>query len=386
MTTHVLIVDKNTFKKHLEYMFIGTGNGKPFLFNNDKTSYPFIHPSTENSQALIVADCNRMREGDKVIFYLVQSDNVGGFFGVFKVKKAPTGNFVSFTDYKDDKYPGLTKELEYRALIEPDKVYAEGVSEWEALDDIRAISSPCQMLWSLIYRKLKGNRGNTMITIYETERLINLIQAKNAGKTLTSASGGYSFDEKTNRIIQHAPSIYDFSNCVQIDISKRLIQKYQRGQAHEAHLQAFITNNIGKGTCPSLENSIINQGERIEWIGNEVSCGVGMQRMDILLSTRTDGEVIPNLYVVELKCVPIEKGHILQINRYIDWLTQYYTPNRPSKIIPVLITRDDSGSYPISAQIMNEKNNFDAQYLGQINYSPLKLIRYQVKTNRLIFF
>ena len=32
MTTHVVIVDKDTFQQHLKYKFIGTGNGKPFLF------------------------------------------------------------------------------------------------------------------------------------------------------------------------------------------------------------------------------------------------------------------------------------------------------------------------------------------------------------------
>ena len=54
------------------------------------------------------------------------------------------------------------------------------MTEWEALDEIKNIQSPNQMLWSLIYRKLKGNRGNTMITIYESERLCQLIRDKNS--------------------------------------------------------------------------------------------------------------------------------------------------------------------------------------------------------------
>ena len=116
MTTHVLIVDKDTFKKHLEYMFVGTGTEKSFQFNNDKQTYSVnVHPSTEKNIAGLIADCNRMRVGDNVIFYLQQSGDIGGFFGIFKVKKFPSGDFVSFTDYKDDTYPGLTKQLQYKA-------------------------------------------------------------------------------------------------------------------------------------------------------------------------------------------------------------------------------------------------------------------------------
>lgn len=386
MTTHVLIVDKDTFKKHLEYMFVGTGTEKSFQFNNDKQTYSVnVHPSTEKNIAGLIADCNRMREGDNVIFYLQQSGDIGGFFGIFKVKKFPSGNFVSFTDYKSDTYPSLTKEIQYRALIEPYKVYSEGVSEWEALDDIRGISCPCQMLWSLIYRKLKGNRGNTMITLYEADRLINLIVAKNKGKKLNSVVGGYSYDETSNKIVPHAPLVYDFSQCEQLDISKRLIYKYRIDQKHETHLQSFITNNIGKGTCASLDSAIMNNNDEvINWIGNEVSCGVGMQRMDIVFSTKSPEEELNNLYVIELKCVPIEAAHIQQMNRYIDWLTQYYIPNLPSKIIPVLITRGTNGN-GVSSQILSEKNNFDNQYIGHINYCPLKIINYRVINNNLFF-
>jgi len=130
----------------------------------------------------------------------------------------------------------------------------------------------------------------------------------------------------------------------------------------------------------------LTQNERIEWIGNEVSCGVGMQRMDIVLSTKIDGEELPNLYIVELKCVPIDISHISQMNKYIDWLTQYYIPNRPSRIIPVLITLDSTGSTKFPSHILAGKNTFDRQYLGHINYSPLKLIKYQVQATQLLFY
>ena len=89
--------------------------------------------------------------------------------------------------------------MTFRTLIEPAKVYAEGVTEWEALDEIKNIQSPNQMLWSLIYRKLKGNRGNTMITIYEAERLCQLIRDKNNRQELDINDQKTIFRQKASK-------------------------------------------------------------------------------------------------------------------------------------------------------------------------------------------
>jgi hypothetical protein len=169
VNTHVFIVDKNTFKYHLEYLFAGTGAKDYVLdFNNSPTSN--LNPTRENLLISMIADLNRVRKGDYIIFYLQQSREVGEgkFYGIFKAKSE------GFLDNNnDDQFlkKELQKSLTFRILLEPYEVYAKGVTEWEALDEIKNIQSPNQMLWSLIYRKLKGNRGNTMITIYETERL-----------------------------------------------------------------------------------------------------------------------------------------------------------------------------------------------------------------------
>ncbi|MBA7545418.1 hypothetical protein ES705_37786 [subsurface metagenome] len=68
--------------------------------------------------------------------------------------------------YRNNQYvlKKLEKSLTFRVKIKPYQVYPEGVTEWKALDDIQKIVSPKQMLWSLIYRKLKGGRGCTPIT------------------------------------------------------------------------------------------------------------------------------------------------------------------------------------------------------------------------------
>ena len=174
MTTHVLIVDATTFKLHLEYMFVGTG-ARDLQIDFNNAARTSLHPTTENNLVSMIADGCRIRPGDPIIFYLQQDAGKGiregKFFGVFQARH--NGVFLDDNDGRQYLKDELGKSLTFRTLIEPATVYAEGVTEWEALDEVRHITAPCQMLWSLIYRKLKGNRGNTMITLYEAERLAN---------------------------------------------------------------------------------------------------------------------------------------------------------------------------------------------------------------------
>ncbi|GAB6045376.1 hypothetical protein JCM11957_09740 [Caminibacter profundus] len=325
-TTHVFIVDLNTFKYHLEYLFAGTGAKDLYIdFNNNPLT--ILHPQTENNLVSMIADGSRVRVGDYVIFYLQQNLSQGiregKFYGIFKVKS------TLFLDNNDDYQflkNELKKSLTFRILIEPFEVYPDGVTEWEALDEIKYIQSPNQMLWSLIYRKLKGNRGNTMITIYESERLFQLIRNKNNCKLLNS--NNFSFDVTSQKII---PVNYKCSykgRMKKINILPRLLRKYYENKQFEAHLQAYILQNLEK----------IFVDENIEWIGNEVSCGVGMQRIDIMFSSLIS-EINRKIVPIELKSTFAYPEITIQIQRYIDWLSQYYLPNRPSVIEPMIISR-----------------------------------------------
>lgn len=66
-TTHVLIVDDNTFKYHLEYLFIGTGSkDNDYILNNPEATEK---PSTERLLVSMLADLSRVKIGDYVIFY-----------------------------------------------------------------------------------------------------------------------------------------------------------------------------------------------------------------------------------------------------------------------------------------------------------------------------
>lgn len=378
-TTHVFIVDTNTFKYHLEYLFAGTGAKDNYIdFNNNPDTS--LNHTTENNLVRMIADSQRIRKGDFIIFYLQQnySEKVweGKFYGIFKAKED-----LSFLDNNDTNQflkQELIKSLTFRTLIEPFKVYAKGVTEWEALDEIKCIQSPNQMLWSLIYRKLKGNRGNTMISIYESERLFKLLRDRNNCKPLSGQN--FTFDIQNQEIKEDSTSHQYTGRKEEINILPRLIKKYNDNKAFEAHLQAYIVQNIGRGVNTSLDNSLINNST-IEWVGNEVSCGVGMQRIDVMLSLIKNEVRI--ILPIELKSVEATTDNIFQIQRYVDWLEQYYVPNRISYIQPVLISKKiinkSSDNY---IRIMESFNQFNEKNNRCL---PIKYIEYELEENNLKF-
>lgn len=373
MTTHVFIVDDNTFRIHLEYMFAGTGaKEKAIDFNNTPNSK--LHHSTEAGLVAMMADGCRVRKDDLIVFYVQASINhEGKFYGIFQA----VDDCIFIDNYDSTQFllNKLNKSLTFRLKIRPYEVYSKGVTEWSALDEIKYIQSPCQMLWSLIYRKLKGNRGNTMITIYEAERLFDLIRKENNHTPLICNRLGLTYK---NELIITKDSINNYTGREDvINILPRLIAKYNSNQAHEAHLQMYITQNIGIGTNNSLDNALDISNKNIEWIGNEVSCGVGMQRIDVMISIK-DTETKRILMPIELKSVAASTDNTRQLTRYIDWIEQYYIPNRISIIQPVLICKKEA---PLSAIV---KQSFD-DFNKRKGILPLKYIEYEIQNKNIVF-
>ena len=379
MTTHVLIVDEKTLKLHLEYLFIGTGAKEYAVDFNNCTQSSLFH-SVEKMLVAMIADGSRIRIADKIIFYLrAKQGYEGKFFGVFGV--VDNGIFLDNNDSEQFLKSELGKSLTFRSFITPLDVYAEGVTEWEALDEIKNIYSPNQMLWSLIYRKLKGHRGNTMITMYESERLIQLIRNKNQRRDLNRSGQCFSYDADSQRIIAIDENYSYTGRQERINLLPRLIEKHDQGKAFEAHLQGYIAQNIGFGNNHSLDDTILGES-KIEWLGNEVSCGVGMQRMDLLLSMRIAERT--TLVPIELKAVEASADNIRQIQRYVDWLQQYYIPNQPSDIHPVLLTKKITDKNHNSYRDMVEKIHlFNDTNSGSCE--TLKFIEFSVEQNDLLF-
>ena len=384
MTTHVFIVDSTTFKLHLEYLFAGTG-AKDYVTDFNNLSETNLTHKREDLLVSMIADGSRIRRGDQIIFYLQQSSSQkifeGKFFGLFIAK-----DDWSFLDNNDgNQYLGneLGKSLTFRTLIEPHKVYPDGVTEWEALDEIKNLCSPNQMLWSLIYRKLKGNRGNTMITIYESERLCQLIRDKNFRQEIDIGNHKLSFDQNSQKIILTTEQLNNYTGRKEeINLLPRLTAKCQANKSFEAHLQAYIVKTIGKRINVSLDNCILGQNLTFEWLGNEVSCGVGMQRIDVMISTIANGQTV--LIPIELKSVEADTINAKQIQRYIDWIEQYYTPNRQSDIQPVLISKKiNDKSTEKYQKITTTFNDFNTRNSRRCH--NLKYIEYYLEGGDLVF-
>lgn len=369
MTTHVFIVDSNTFKYHLEYMFAWTWAWDKYIdFNNSDSTE--LHYASENWLLWMIADWSRIRVNDLVIFYLQQNSGdwirEWKFFWVFKVIQTL---FLDNNNENQFLKTNLNKSLTFRIKIEPNNVYSEWITEWEALDEIRNIQSPNQMLWSLIYRKLKWNRWNTMITLYESERLINLIRNKNQRNIIEWNS--FSFDKNEEKIVVIDNNFEYTWSIENINILPRLIKKFNRKNQFETHLQAYILNNI--------ENLNFLNNENIEWIWNEVSCWVGMQRIDIMLSISWENrKVLP----IELKSTEAYIDIKFQIQRYIDWIEQYYISNYPSDIEPIIISRKienkNSEKYLNLINMFNEFNNIN-------NILTLRYIEFEIIENSIFF-
>src|SRR3989344_6521240 len=384
MTTHIFIVDSKTFKMHFEYLFAGTG-AQDIKIDFNTTSNTALHYAIENMLVGMTADASRIRQGDNIIFYLqmksVEKIFEGKFFGIFKAKE--DWSFLDNNDGNQYLKNELGKSLTFRTLIEPVKVYAEGVTEWEALDEIKNMTSPNQMLWSLIYRKLKGNRGNTMITIYEAERLCQLIRDKNGRQELNIDGHKLTFDQDEQKIILTNDLVNTYTGRMEaIDILPRLIAKYNTNKAFETHLQSYIIKNIGKVTNESLDECVLGQTLNFEWLGNEVSCGVGMQRIDVMLSSVVNDQRV--LIPIELKAVEADVINAKQIQRYIDWIEQYYTPNRQSDIKPVLISKKIENKRTEKYQrIITTFNDFNTR--NSRRCENLKYVEYHLENNDLIF-
>lgn len=84
-----------------------------------------------------------------------------------------------------------------------------------------------------------------------------------------------------------------------MSIEKRLVFKQRQKQAFETHLQAFLLQNIWRDDLSAL---LEIDPARPLWLGNEVSCGVGMQRMDVVTRQETAERVL--VQVLELKDEP----------------------------------------------------------------------------------
>jgi Holliday junction resolvase len=327
MRGHVFIVNERTLPKHLEYMFVGTSAGE------------------KEHNISLLADMMRVKGGDFIFFYIEgKSDKKGRFFGIFKAKD----DLVYHVKGVKAKQPGLSVKLVYRKFIEPYEVYENGVLEWIALDKLPIYSR--EILWTLIYRKMKARRGNTMLFPWETKRLINLIQEANNGKVLSAKC--FSFDNESYKIRPY-DRVYEHNWGNEVVINWEDVKK------SETYFQAYILQNLKVG-----DNDFYPEifGKNIVWIGNEVFAGSGMQKIDLLTIER-ESHIRYIFRVIELKH-PKSRTNINfapeQLEYYINWAREdiggHLLGARQFNIKPILLvlTKETNS---ISEDVVNKVRN-----------------------------
>jgi len=331
MPTHVFIVNENTFAAHLQYMFAGTSSGK------------------KDWNIALLADIKRVRTGDKVLFY---HEGVG-FYGIFKIKdnkKQSNGKHIVYYDKDNDCGGILGKKLLYRVLIEPDEVYPNPVSEWEALESLP--DNPRDIIWSLIYRKLKGGRGCSPVTPKESDKLIRLIRQHNNEQPIAT-SGSFTWEDGRIVSVEAEQKIYDTSNTEEPDIEDMLYEK----RKVETYLQAYFTENAGN---PNLDGSVFAEicggSSELIWLGNEFYCGVGMQKIDVFTITNRRNR---EFRVIELKTTA-DTGIHRQLERYVKWCREYLCGTTAANLQPIIVVpylEDRSYANELEQTILPTFNN-----------------------------
>ncbi|MEG2013576.1 MAG: EVE domain-containing protein [Anaerovoracaceae bacterium] len=376
--THIFVVNETTFNTHLQYLFAGTGFSEyePDLASRNSAKYEM-----ENTLTGMIADISKVRDGDKVLFYVTGCKK---FFGVFEIVGLP------FFETKSTNYLGTRlgdKYLPFRVKIKPHKVFAEGISEQTALDDISTLNKPYEMCWSMIYRKLTGMRGCSFLTDYEMIKIENLLNAINNSQFL---QGNDFYYNATASNISISPTHYLYNgemNC-SLSINNRLC--LVKG-SHEGHVQAYVTQNFDKD--PQLILRLLPTTFVKKWIGNEVICSVGEKRIDILTIVETTDEI--EIRVIELKDeYPFASLITYQIPWYIKWVDQYVAPNllscnKPIKLIPTIFAykhkRNTKNKQAFDAEIINF-NNHTTNMCVNVTVGNLDCIYYDRTQNPIIIY
>lgn len=333
---HVFIVNGNTFPVHLEYQFAGTTAGL------NRQRYTPLY-----------ADIARVRPGHRAYFYLLGQ----GFYDPFKID--PDGNGAWWDGYNPAYLQGRLKlRLIYRVKVVADEVYPLGISEWNALDEY--LRKPELCLWSLVYRKLKGERGCTMVFPWEDDFLLMLIQERNESKGRQPLRLGENEHltwnaERAEIVVAPGPfSSYKPPRPDHLSPPEDPLDRVRLASGSETHLQAFLTRNYGRFPDSEL---IFGPTETISWVGNEVACGLGMQKMDLFaINEERDGT---KYRIIELKRDPPDGQTVWQLQRYIKWTREFIPGADSSNIQPVLVCRNLKHS-PLSSQAAVSFRKFDA--------------------------
>lgn len=345
MTSHVFIVDDSTLKVHLEYLFAGIG-AKDDSF--DLIQDPQAVSRNARRMAGMASDISRVANGDSVFFYLQQSQfSPGRFYGEFVAVGIPYG----VTKGKMVAGVKLSKNLPLRVAIAPKTVFPRGVKEDDFLDRLSdprsgALLNLHAVPWTLIYRKLLGNRGCVAIRDQEADLLRRHLEAISDNTPLESGSFSLNSENSERQLSlvsansPKQPTGDDLDDRLEINLRSLYDLAKKNGNQRELFLQWLLIKGFlsGDGTLASVVGD-----RKLLWLGNEVRCGVGNRAIDLLIETSGDSPTSRKLYVIELKDDSPRSIHQQQIDKYIRWAIDHYLADEIyEQLVPILVTTRDS--------------------------------------------
>ncbi len=334
MNYHLFVVDEISLKCHIEYGFVGTGN------------------SNNNFNIGLWKDIARLQINDKIIFYVQKTKK---FYGFFKVSSLP---FYDNSHYlQPNILPFLGDNnvtLQYRALISPDIIFPNGVDEFNLIDILP--NNVTDILWSILYRKLKGGRGCSPLFKNEFNIIYNIVSNINNNTPLLG--NNYSFSN--SQIITSINTSPYAGQGVNPNIKAMILT----GQYIESHLHSLLIQNF--------PNLIFNN---IQWLGNEVYSGAGMQAIDIL---SVDTNNIFN--IIEVKKDEIPPQTTSQVFKYIQWLQNRFQNFNAGSFQPIVIGYKISGikKKQLRYQEFINFNSFS-------NVLALRYFEYEINNGNIIF-
>ena len=335
MNYHLLIVDEISLRYHLEYGFIGTGN------------------ASDDFNIGLWKDIARLKIGDKIIFYV---QGIKKFYGCFQVSSKP------FCDGNHHLQPQLMPflgsekniKLRYRALIQPDIVFANGIDEFDLVDILP--NNVTDILWSILYRKLKGGRGCSPLFLHE----YNIIRDKLFGLNYHSILYEKHFSFNGNQIQAQQPKVAYQGECTYPNIKHQILHS----DYTEHHLHALLIEHLP---------SIIFDGYP-EWLGNEVYAGSGMQAIDILTICTTG-----TFNIIEIKKDEILPNVTTQVSKYVQWLQNRFQIFEPHFFQPIIMGREIHGSQKKQFRV---KEFQDFNQCGRTR--PIKYFEYKCTNENIL--